>query len=210
MPGRTARSASRSPTRSRSTACSPPLPAPSPVPSPFSGAVSSFQRGAVYWREFSGAHVVRGAIGARWTELGAQRSGFGFPTSDEMPLPGGEVAQEFESGILVYSPVHGVYAAELFGAVSSVDRAADRLVLEELRGMPFHYGDGDDFYSISAEALTSRLTRISADRFEALAPGGFVVVQQDPGGTSAYTVVTDLPHGEPLSARLRAAVRQRG
>ncbi|MGY1682860.1 hypothetical protein [Geodermatophilus sp. SYSU D01176] len=73
------------------------------------GALVRLERGAVYWSSRTGAHVVFGAILARWRELGAQTGALGYPTSDELSVPGGRVSH-FAGGSVYWSPDTGAHA----------------------------------------------------------------------------------------------------
>jgi hypothetical protein len=58
------------------------------VPGVAAGRVTDFQNGAIYWSARTGAHVVYGAIYARFTSIGGA-SYFGLPTTDETETPDG-------------------------------------------------------------------------------------------------------------------------
>ena len=71
------------------------------------GRFNSFSRGgAIYWSATTGAHLVYGAIGAAWLGAGADRSGLGFPTSDEHAASGGRQS-DFQRGSLFWSTSTG-------------------------------------------------------------------------------------------------------
>ncbi|WP_380171177.1 M12 family metallo-peptidase [Kineococcus sp. DHX-1] len=70
------------------------------------GVVQRFQRGLVYWTPATGAHAVRGAVEGRYAAAGWERSALGFPTSDEIALPGG-VVQRFTGGNVYWTPATG-------------------------------------------------------------------------------------------------------
>jgi hypothetical protein len=72
------------------------------------GAYSLFQGGAIYWSPTTGAHAIRGAIAARWAELGWENGPLGFPVSDENPLPGG-ASSHFQGGTISWSPSTGAH-----------------------------------------------------------------------------------------------------
>ncbi|MDH6282794.1 hypothetical protein M2280_004031 [Prescottella agglutinans] len=63
------------------------------------GDIQAFQGGVVYRRYGQPGFVVHGAIGARWAELGSEKSAYGWPVSDEFDADGGR-AQRFEHGVL--------------------------------------------------------------------------------------------------------------
>jgi len=47
-----------------------------------------FAGGSIYWTSGTQAHVVRGAIRDRWSQLGWEAGPLGYPTTDEWPTPG--------------------------------------------------------------------------------------------------------------------------
>ncbi|TFV53575.1 hypothetical protein E4P43_01415 [Blastococcus sp. TF02A-35] len=70
------------------------------------GSLVRLQRAVIYWSEATGAHVVRGAVLARWRELGAQTGLLGFPVADEEAVAGGARAR-FAGGSLYWSEATG-------------------------------------------------------------------------------------------------------
>ncbi|RBY91729.1 hypothetical protein DQ244_10600 [Blastococcus sp. TBT05-19] len=73
------------------------------------GALSRFQGGFIYWSPATGARSVWGAIldayaAQRW-ELGP----LGYPTSDEIVLPGGALSR-FQGGFIYWSPATGAHS----------------------------------------------------------------------------------------------------
>lgn len=68
----------------------------------------------VYWHPATGAHVVIGAIHARYRAIGAETSGFGYPTTDEGGAPTGRF-NHFQRGSIYWTPAYGAW--ELFGGV---------------------------------------------------------------------------------------------
>jgi hypothetical protein len=73
------------------------------------GAVTHFQGGSVYWSPTTGAHVVRGAIRDVWAASGWEAGPVGYPTTDELALPGGAAVSHFERGSVYWSPATGVH-----------------------------------------------------------------------------------------------------
>jgi hypothetical protein len=65
------------------------------------GRYRLYQNGAIYYTPQTGAHAVRGAIGERWLNLGAEHSELGYPTSDEICTPDG-LLMRFEHGAIVW------------------------------------------------------------------------------------------------------------
>ncbi|MGY2084925.1 N-acetylmuramoyl-L-alanine amidase [Blastococcus sp. SYSU DS0539] len=66
------------------------------------GRVQTFQSGSVYWSAATGAHVVRGAVGATWLAAGGPSGRLGYPTSDEEPTATGTV-QRFQGGSISWT-----------------------------------------------------------------------------------------------------------
>ncbi|KDQ02964.1 LGFP repeat-containing protein [Rhodococcus qingshengii] len=60
-------------------------------------------------------YTVGGAIGARYTQLGAETSSLGAPTGDEQTLSNGRV-QDFEHGRIYWSAATGVW--ETYGLIA--------------------------------------------------------------------------------------------
>jgi uncharacterized protein with LGFP repeats/peptidoglycan/xylan/chitin deacetylase (PgdA/CDA1 family) len=80
------------------------------------GAFNHFQHGSIYWSPATGAHEVRGDISAAWSALGWEQSALGFPTTDELPTPGGTGAfNHFQHGSIYWSPATGAH--EVRGAI---------------------------------------------------------------------------------------------
>lgn len=68
----------------------------------------TYQRGAVYWSERTGAHEVHGEVAARWLALGGESSFLGLPTTDEQPLIGVDGGfTHFEGGSVYWTARHG-------------------------------------------------------------------------------------------------------
>jgi uncharacterized protein with LGFP repeats len=57
--------------------------------------------GSIYWSPSSGAHLVYGAIRAKWASLGWERSYLGYPTSDEYGITGGR-RNNFQHGLITF------------------------------------------------------------------------------------------------------------
>lgn len=82
-----------------------PLTNETPTPSR-PGAVNVFQGGSIYWAPGVGAHVVHGAILARWGQVGWENSTLGFPVTDEYAVPGGR-RSDFQHGSITWTPAAG-------------------------------------------------------------------------------------------------------
>ena len=77
------------------------------VPGVPGARMNTFQGGAIYWSPSTGAHVVYGAIGAKYNAMGGPTQ-FGLPLSDEAHASGllGNVrVQRFKDGIEITSSV---------------------------------------------------------------------------------------------------------
>jgi uncharacterized protein with LGFP repeats len=70
------------------------------------GCRRDYTGGSIYWSPATGAHVVRGAILARWRQLGAQTGVLGYPTGDDVAVPGG-FKSDFAGGSIYWSPSTG-------------------------------------------------------------------------------------------------------
>jgi uncharacterized protein with LGFP repeats len=74
------------------------------------GFYRTYQRGAVVWTSFTGAHVSTGGIRTAWARNGYENGKFGYPTSDEVRgLTGGGSYQAFQGGIIMWSPKTGAH-----------------------------------------------------------------------------------------------------
>ncbi len=78
------------------------------------GKYTHFQNGSIYWTPSTGAWDVRGAIRARWSALGWERSALGYPTTGENALSGGAY-NHFQGGSIYWSPSTG--AQNVQGAI---------------------------------------------------------------------------------------------
>ncbi|MFW0789397.1 LGFP repeat-containing protein [Gordonia sp. CPCC 205333] len=62
---------------------------------------NDFQGGAIFWSAQTGAHPIWGEIYTKWLRLGATRSQYGLPITDEYKI-GNRFAQRFEHGLLAW------------------------------------------------------------------------------------------------------------
>ncbi|MBT1001689.1 hypothetical protein KIH31_03660 [Paenarthrobacter sp. DKR-5] len=82
------------------------------------GRVQDYQGGRIAWSAATGAHVLRGAIGAAYAGAGGPAGVLGYPTGSEATgQRSGGAYQTFEGGRIVWSPATG--ARILTGAVAS-------------------------------------------------------------------------------------------
>ncbi|GLY43732.1 hypothetical protein Amsp01_097550 [Amycolatopsis sp. NBRC 101858] len=63
--------------------------------------------GSIYSVDRAGAHAVLGEIRAKWLSVGGEKSTLGYPTSDEVTIPGGR-RSTFERGRIDYDTATGV------------------------------------------------------------------------------------------------------
>jgi len=87
------------------------------VPGVAGGRMNTFAGGAaIYWSQATGAHVVYGAIAAKYNSVGGPVA-YGLPTSDEANVPGlpGVRVSDFQGGRAIYwsaaTGAHTVYGA---------------------------------------------------------------------------------------------------
>ncbi|HZH22697.1 MAG TPA: hypothetical protein VEZ18_21135 [Geodermatophilus sp.] len=70
------------------------------------GCRRTYAGGAIYWSLRTGAHVVRGAILQRWLQLGGHAGALGYPTGDDVAVPGG-YKTDFAGGSIYWSSATG-------------------------------------------------------------------------------------------------------
>ncbi|WP_432557511.1 PQQ-dependent sugar dehydrogenase [Granulicoccus sp. GXG6511] len=72
------------------------------------GCFQRFQGGTIYWSPATGAQFVRGAIQARFAQMGAETGVLRYPTGDEAcGLTRGGCFQTFQNGSIYWSPASG-------------------------------------------------------------------------------------------------------
>ncbi|PLC12767.1 hypothetical protein AUQ48_11730 [Kocuria flava] len=86
-------------------------------PNGLGGAYQVFQRGKLLWSPATGAQVLRGAVAARYAELGDEHGALGYPRSGERPDGAGGVAQRFEHGRILWSAATGAHPVQ--GAIAA-------------------------------------------------------------------------------------------
>ncbi|MGY1857117.1 reprolysin-like metallopeptidase [Modestobacter sp. SYSU DS0290] len=75
------------------------------------GCGQHFQGGAVYWSPATGARAVSGGIGGVWAGLGWENGLLRYPSGDMVcGLSGGGCGQQFEGGVVYWSPATGAHA----------------------------------------------------------------------------------------------------
>lgn len=80
------------------------------------GRFNHFERGSIYWSPTTGAHEVHGAIRDEWAAMGFERSRLGYPTTDELPAPGGRISH-FEFGSIAWTAGSGAVATDISPAI---------------------------------------------------------------------------------------------
>ena len=78
------------------------------VPGVAGARMQTFQGGTIYWSAATGAHVVYGAIGARYNAMGGAAGVLGLPMHDEEATPDGARVVPFQHGDLFWSQATGV------------------------------------------------------------------------------------------------------
>jgi peptidoglycan/xylan/chitin deacetylase (PgdA/CDA1 family) len=68
------------------------------------GRASQFQHGNIYWSSSTGAHVVVGAILARYLSLGGSGATLGLPTTDEYTVANGR-RSDFQHGSITWDQI---------------------------------------------------------------------------------------------------------
>jgi peptidoglycan/xylan/chitin deacetylase (PgdA/CDA1 family) len=71
------------------------------------GCYQNYQNGAIIWSPATGAHVSVGEIRAAWAATGFENGRLGYPTTNEFPIGGGSVAQNYQGGQISWSPLTG-------------------------------------------------------------------------------------------------------
>lgn len=80
------------------------------------GRFNHFQGGSVYWTPATGAHEVHGAIRAKWSSLGWERSFLGYPLTDESTTPDGVGRfNHFQGGSIYWTPTTNAH--EVHGSI---------------------------------------------------------------------------------------------
>lgn len=67
------------------------------------GDVQAFEGGTVYRKYDQPGHWVHGAIGNRWAREGFERSSWGWPVGNEVPVDGGGAYQDFDGGRIAWA-----------------------------------------------------------------------------------------------------------
>jgi uncharacterized protein with LGFP repeats len=71
------------------------------------GRFNGFQGGSIYWTAWTGAHEVHGGIRSVWGSMGWERSGLGYPVSDEYSSSPGFRRSDFQHGSITWNLANG-------------------------------------------------------------------------------------------------------
>lgn len=75
------------------------------------GFYQSYEGGKIYWHPRTGAKTVRyGAVNNHYATIGYEGGYLGYPTTDEVTIPGKGIYQVFEGGQLYWSPETGAWS----------------------------------------------------------------------------------------------------
>lgn len=67
------------------------------------GSWQPFQKGRIYWKSTTGAHIVdNGDIGKKYVLMGGSKSALGYPKSSKIKLSNSEYIQYFENGLIAW------------------------------------------------------------------------------------------------------------
>ncbi|WP_051477277.1 hypothetical protein [Arthrobacter sp. Br18] len=83
-------------------------PTGSDIPLADGGAQRDHERGSIFWSEATDAVAVRGAMHAAYQGANSTSGSLGYPTSDEVGVPGGAY-QQFQHGGIFWSPATGAH-----------------------------------------------------------------------------------------------------
>ncbi|OUJ75795.1 LGFP repeat-containing protein [Hymenobacter crusticola] len=80
------------------------------------GRFNHFQGGSIYWTPQLGAHEIHGSIRDKWASIGWERSGLGYPITDETTTPD-KIGRfnHFQGGSIYWSPQTGAHL--IYGAI---------------------------------------------------------------------------------------------
>jgi uncharacterized protein with LGFP repeats len=71
------------------------------------GCFQNYQGGSIMFSPATGAHISQGAIRQAWAAQGYENGRLGYPTTNEFPIGGGSVAQNYQGGQISWSPLTG-------------------------------------------------------------------------------------------------------
>ena len=68
------------------------------------GVYQTYQGGVIYWSPASGSYLSMGGIRTAWASTGLENGRLGYPTSDEYSIGNGGVAQNYQGGVIRWTP----------------------------------------------------------------------------------------------------------
>ena len=157
------------------------------------GAVSRFERGAVYWSASTGTHVVRGGMLAAYEAAGGPGGPLLFPIGEETDAPGGRGrVQQFQSGATYWTATSGGHAvrggvAGAWAAIGATEGALGYPVSAESDtkgavGRVQHFQGGSVYWSPTAGGHAVRGGVLAAWTASggAAGPAGFPTSEETP------------------------------
>lgn len=89
------------------------VPLGNPVASVNGGSYQEFEKAKIYYSSTTGAKVVAGAVGGKYSSAGAEKGYLGYPKSAEIRgLKNGGVKQEFTGGFIYWSSTSGAWVVK--------------------------------------------------------------------------------------------------
>ncbi|HZE63426.1 MAG TPA: hypothetical protein VE056_06075, partial [Pyrinomonadaceae bacterium] len=140
------------------------------------GRFRAFESGSIYWSEATGAHIVYGLIGAKWAEMGSEKSPLGYPLTDELPGPQPNVGRfnDFQHGMIRWTPDQGVsvlYDAMLLRRAAIGDRRGTQSPAAAQSDEP---------------VVTRTISEDGSVKIETRYPDGRIVASEGGGVTTTY------------------------
>ena len=68
------------------------------------GVYQTYQGGVIYWSPASGSYLSMGGIRTAWASTGLENGRLGYPISDEYSIGNGGVAQNYQGGVIRWTP----------------------------------------------------------------------------------------------------------
>lgn len=181
------------------------------------GRFEVFQRGSIYWSPLTGAHEIEGDIRTKWGSIGYEQSLLGYPTTDEVDVPGGRQSG-FLLGSITWKPSTGALVTGFFAPVSSVDRRRSVFTVQLLQ-QSFPYDSNDTFLRLplasgSTGQLPEPIPLTKAQFTDALGVDTFVIAQgwsPDPKAHATFEIldIASVPKTPQARAALVQALRTR-
>lgn len=170
------------------------------------GRFRRFEYGFIFWSEATGAHAVWGLIGAKWSELGLEKSALGYPVTDELTGPTNRNGRfnDFQHGMIRYTPDQGITVLLDQTIIARSERTAQRM-----REQP--RAERQEQTSTSEVVVNRTMLEDGSVQVETHYPNGTVVRATEGGITTIYpdghseirltgqTTVSAQPPSPPLS-----------